>query len=135
MFEEMKDIFSTTLKLARIRMEYYELYGFREGTLGDLTDYMETDDYKKYKEKEDELINFLNSLDFEQIKVIQSIMYLGRDRDYKEDESYQKRYDSMRKYFDDMGWNDKKIEIGTIVEKLPLDMYLENGFKILNIVI
>ncbi|EIV99913.1 DUF3775 domain-containing protein [Thermoanaerobacter siderophilus] len=43
-------------------------------------------------DKEKKLRDFLNNLDFETIKTIQTIMYLGRDKDYKKGESPVERY-------------------------------------------
>ncbi|SFE28338.1 Protein of unknown function [Thermoanaerobacter thermohydrosulfuricus] len=43
-------------------------------------------------DEENKLRDFLNNLDFEAIKTIQTIMYLGRDKDYKEEESPVERY-------------------------------------------
>lgn len=83
--------------------------------------------------KKEQLINYLESLSFEDIKVIQTVMYLGRDEDYEEHETYQQRYQNFRNYLDSRGWNTKSIEINQIVQKAPLDRYLLNGFRILNI--
>lgn len=83
--------------------------------------------------KKAQLIDYLESLSFEDIKVIQTVMYLGRDEDYEEHETYKERYENNRKGLDSRGWNTKSIEINQIVQKAPLDRYLLNGFRILNI--
>lgn len=83
--------------------------------------------------KKQQLINYLESLSFEDIKVIQTVMYLGRDTDYEEYETYKERYENNRKALDSRGWDTKSIEINQIVQKAPLDRYLLNGFRILNI--
>lgn len=82
---------------------------------------------------ENELLSYLESLSFEDIKDLQTVMYLGRDEDYSEEETYEERFQNFRKYLDSRGWNSKKIEIRQISQKTPLDEYLLNGFKILNI--
>lgn len=133
MFEEMRDIFITVLKLAEERSQQYETHGFKGGKLSDYSEYEKTKDYQKYNEKESMLEEYLSGLSFEEIKVIQTIMYLGRDGDFKESDSYEERYESIRNYFDNNGWVDKRIEIGTILEKLPLDRYLRSGFEALDI--
>lgn len=85
------------------------------------------------KEKEKDLICFLNSLDYEVIKALQVIMYIGRDTSFmEEDGTYS--YENTRKYFDSQGWNDdKSIEVYQMVEKIYLAEYLKKGFEKLNI--
>lgn len=90
-----------------------------------------------YKDEETEaelrLEEYLRTLDFETIKVLQTIMYLGRDKDYDKDLGPKEIYLRERSYFDNQGWNTKEIEINQMVEKLPLDEYLESGLHILKI--
>lgn len=86
------------------------------------------------KGKERELFDFLNSLDYEVIKVFQVIMYTGRDSScIEEDGTYD--YVRIRKHFDQKGWNkNKSIEVNQMVEKCNLATYLKEGCKKLNIV-
>lgn len=85
--------------------------------------------------KERELFDFLNSLDYEVVKALQVIMYIGRDSScIEEDGTYS--YEKSRKSFDKQGWNpDKSIEVNQMVEKVHLAEYLKEGFKKLNIAI
>lgn len=118
MFKELKDVFTDVLNLANNRRTYYEQHGF-EG--------------KDVEKKRLELVAYLNELDYEVVKTIQVIMYLGRDEDYDGYDIPEEIYRKQRKYFDSLGWNNKVIEINQIAEKMPLDIYLTNGFKILDI--
>ncbi len=86
-----------------------------------------------YSAKENELFDVLNGLDFESIKIIQTIMYIGRDHDYDRNDSYETRYKKYRESLDFRGWNEKEIEVDQIVQKVPLDNYLKDGFEILGI--
>lgn len=87
------------------------------------------------KGKEKELFDFLNSLDYEVVKVFQVIMYIGRDS-FCEEEDGTYNYTETRKYFDERGWNpDKSIEVYQMVEKVDLATYLKDGCKKLNIVL
>lgn len=83
--------------------------------------------------KEKELFDFLNSLDYEVVKSLQVIMYIGRDSScIEEDGTY--NYEKSRKVFDKQGWNeDKSIEVNQMVEKVHLAEYLKDGLKKLNI--
>ena len=87
------------------------------------------------KGKEKELFDFLNSLDYEVIKTLQVIKYIGRDSFCaEEDGTY--NYEKSRNYFDRQGWNqDKSIEVHQMVEKIHLADYLKEGFRKLNITI
>ena len=60
-------------------------------------------------------------------------MYIGRDHDYDRNDSYETRYKKYRESLDFRGWNEKEIEVDQIVQKVPLDNYLKDGFEILGI--
>lgn len=91
----------------------------------------QSSEYQLCEQRENELREYLEALDFEIIKDIQSIMYLGRDSEYNQAETCQQRFASQRKYMDSLGWHDKSNEIDKIVEKLPLAQYLKEGMRIL----
>ena len=77
--------------------------------------------------EKDALANYLDKLDFETIKVLQTIMYIGRDSTYKlNDGSYD--YDYTRNHLHKKGWkNPKAIEVEQFVSKYPLAEYLRKG--------
>lgn len=83
--------------------------------------------------KEKELFDFLNSLDYEVIKALQVIMYIGRDSACEQkDGTY--NYEKSRKDFEKQGWNqDKSIEVNQMVEKVELAEYWKEGLRKLNI--
>lgn len=129
MFNELNIIFKILFELAQKRRKIEEKYGWK----GDIKTYL---DFNKTKngilvnQATEELKNFLNALDFEVVKTIQTIMYLGRDKDYENDIPI----DRFKKVKKGLIWNNQKsIEVNQIVSKLPLDKYLEEGFKILGI--
>lgn len=74
-----------------------------------------------------ELSEYLDNLDYETIKVLQTIMYIGRDSTYMQnDGSYS--YEYARKSLDGQGWHDDKtIEANQIAGKTPLGKYLRKG--------
>ncbi|MDW5300744.1 MAG: hypothetical protein SA378_11520 [Sedimentibacter sp.] len=130
MFEDLTNVFKTVLNLSHELM-IVESSGKRTSVkefFGDL------DNFKTTKEH-DALYEYFNFLDFETIKILQSIMYLGRDEDYDKDDTPQVIYDKNRKYFDEViRWKTKEIEINQMLDKSPvLYKYLTNGFKILGI--
>lgn len=131
MFEDLKEVLNNVYLLAndrRIEEESTYIDGIKvfDPFTFDIKDL-------GYTEKEQKLFDFLNNLDFESVKIIQTIMYIGRDHDYKETDSYETRYAKYRKSLDINGWNDKETEVSQIVQKVPLDRYLKDGFDILGI--
>lgn len=75
----------------------------------------------------------MDELDFETIKVLQVIMYLGRDREYDKQDTPEEIYRKDREYFDSQGWNTQSIETNQMIGKVPFDQYLEIGLEILQI--
>ncbi|QPK89801.1 DUF3775 domain-containing protein [Bacillus velezensis] len=88
---------------------------------------------QSYSNEDMELNNYLDRLTFEDIKVLQTVMYLGRDKDYDSKMSSAEIYREQRGFFDNEGWQRKEIEAGQMSEKTPLDRYIINGLDILNI--
>ena len=97
-------------------------------------DITEVPDCPEAEEKEAELRDYLGTLDFELIKDIQTVMYLGRDRDYDKNESFDERFASERKHMDANGWSEREVEIEIIIEKTGLlSEYLRKGMEILGV--
>nr|WP_257151292.1 DUF3775 domain-containing protein [Bacillus pseudomycoides] len=90
-------------------------------------------EYILVKEKRADLLEYVNSLDFETVKMLQTIMYLGRDREYDTNDSVEKRYETLRNHFNESGWNTKDIEVNQMISKAPLGDYLRIGCQILDI--
>lgn len=79
----------------------------------------------------DNLERFLNNQDFDTIKFIQAVMYIGRDKILETDSDPKI---ILENELDRLEFTkDKSIEIGQILQKCPLDIYLKKGFKILGI--
>lgn len=117
MFNDLEEMFRKVITLARLRRINHERFGV-----------------PVHDVDENNLERYLRRLNFEQIKILQCIMYLGRDEDYYETETPEERYGKFRAAMDRRGWNDDKdIEMYQMLEKEPLDEYLENGLKILKI--
>jgi len=79
------------------------------------------------------LEQYLNGLTFDEVKSLQAIMYLGRDKDYDKDSTPQEIHDSQVEYFDSLGWNTKEIEIDQMIGKVPFADYLINGKTIVGL--
>lgn len=100
-------------------------YNYQGGHISERTP--QTEEYKKAKE---ELESFMHTLAFEEIKYLQTIMYLGRDTTeaeldrYTGNELYQQQYNSLV-------WENKNVETRQMTGKMPLDEYLQKGLDIL----
>lgn len=134
------NIFKVVIDMADERYKEYKAEFDKADTDGDgiveytLSDIGNIDDLAM-KGKEKELFDYLNSLDYEVIKALQVIMYIGRDSSCMEDDGTYS-YERTRKSFDSTGWNDdKSIEVDQMVQKIHLNEYLRNGLKKLEIVL
>lgn len=121
MFDELNDTFKNVYKLARMRAENKD----------DILD-------------ESKLQEYMMSLDCNTIKILGTIMYLGRDKEYNKNDRYEKRYEKARIYYARLNFyrmdideelKDKHAIIEQLLEKRFLDKYLLEGFKILGITI
>lgn len=75
------------------------------------------------KQDENAMLDFLNSLDFEEIKFIQTLMYMGGDESLDFESQYQS--------FEDSGWASKEVEMQQITGKHinELQEFIEIGFE------
>lgn len=110
--------------------------------------------------KQSELLSYLLSLNFENLKVVQTVMYIGRDYETmiqtEYDDEYDGEYDEedfsrntisfpvpnpdfvlyewLRDLEECKGWKSKRIEAEQVYQKkLSLHIYLERAFRILGI--
>lgn len=126
------ELLKEVIQLAQIRSEYHNQYSLKSGSMEEFAEYQKSDDYKKVKEKDDKLKDFFNKISFEDIKWIQTIMYIGRDAQDGEaipEMLFQQYYAD----FEQRGWESKTIETSQITQKLPLADYLIRGRELLNI--
>lgn len=94
------------------------------------------DKSKRYSDSNNNLERYLESLSFEQIKIVKTLMYLGREV------SDQDRFENSgrelyRIQYKDLEWEFKRngmgIQILSIIEKKNLDELLFRGLKIIGI--
>lgn len=155
------DILLRVQELAsNVRNDYIYKHKAKDGSAIDLS-LIELDDY--YAERRNNaLMTFLYQLDDDQIKVIQTVMYIGRDYEVPTPseevlEIYYERKaegpdfkmpkppirvanpdeylcETIEALGQSKGWKEKNIEINIIYEKMmKLPDYLLRGFKVLGI--
>lgn len=82
---------------------------------------------------DNKLTEILMALDIEKVMALQTIMYLGRDKDYKTELTPDEIFLDYEKYIKSLGVKSKELEVNQMVEKMPLGEYLTEGYKILGI--
>lgn len=130
LFRNIRDILREVLRMSK---EYGDIGKKERRSIINLADFIEEDDSVRQNYRT-QFNAYLNFLDFEVVKVIQIIMYLGRDEDYNRDDSVADIYRNYREDFDKKGWSTQEIEISQMLSKSPrLYGYFLNGYKILKI--
>lgn len=131
-----KDIVDNVIKYAKQEINYSEDHRIK---LGDI-DLIEIAN----RRNDSKLWRYLNSLDNDTIKIVEVMMYVGRDYSYVSEEGIDneeiKHLDTPFEFFtkvyndfSDRGWESQSIVANQIYGKAPLDKYLERAIKLLNI--
>jgi len=158
MLEKYADVLRTVYKLAVIRNQ--EDLKHHEEDYPDGQDLIDLGDIIKEHNNTSGLLQFLWKQDMETVKVIQTVMYIGREYTTSETEEEEfKRTERnsenpeneiaapplrakdpervLREWLADSSgvseWKDKHLEVDQIYYKMPLDLYLERAFLILDI--
>jgi|SRR5699024_519354 len=133
LFDEKIQIFRDVIHLAENWKSAHDVSGFEGGSITEMLAFEATPEGEKIKALALDLDNYLQSLNYDDVKMLQTVMYLGRDQDY--DKSlpphliYKKEFD----HFDKSGWVSKEVEINQMTEKVPLADYLKSGLAILEV--
>lgn len=78
------------------------------------------------------LDEYVEALDFDVIKEMQVVIYVGRDWDKEDSLSPEEYYQSVREDFD-RRWNTKEVETYQMLQKIHFVDYLKAGIKYLNL--
>lgn len=136
MLGEYKEILNEVARLASIRRIKEEREGKTSFHVGDgIDEKLE----RILSGEKSELESFLVAQDFESVKVVQTVMYVGRNVSNDELQnnpnlSPEIIYVNERKGLDELGWNKKEIEVHQICEKGQLDRYIKRGMEILKVI-
>ena len=133
LFIGKEKIFRDVIGLAEDWMLVRERSGFDGGTLQEIHEFSKTPEGQKIEAAEKALSNYLFSLSFDDVKMIQTVMYLGRDQDYNNSLTAVEIYNDFLGDLDRHGWESKETETNQILEKGPLARYLKSGLKILDV--
>mgnify|MGYP000302586815 FL=1 len=75
------------------------------------------------------------NLELDEVMALQTIMYLGRDKDYNSNLTSDEIFLDYKKYIESLGIKTKELEVRQMVEKMPLGKYITNGYAILGIIL
>jgi len=126
-------IFSELVEIADRKKRAKEQSGFDGGSAKEIQDFQKTPEGKEIQSIRRELSNYLSSLTFDDIKVIQTVMYLGRDQEHNPEDPPSKIFQDEFNHLDQSGWGPKHAEEGQISQKTPLPDYIRKGFSILGL--
>ena len=106
--------------------------GLKESSDVSLTGTFKLDSYEKLNKLANEirkvLHNYLSVLDYESIKVIKTVMCLGKYEDYES--NWEDIYGEYSKSLID-SWQTKELEVEFLKNELNIDSYLKRGLEII----
>ena len=113
MYKNLIDVAKRIVAIANTR-EQNQQEGFFSLSNPNLSDYDVTYD--------NQLTEILMNLELDEVMALQTIMYLGRDKDYNSNLTS----DEIKT---------KELEVRQMVEKMPLGKYITDGYAILGIIL
>ena len=82
-----------------------------------------------------QLTEILMNLELDEVMALQTIMYLGRDKDYNSNLTSDEIFLDYKNYIESLGIKTKELEVRQMVEKMPLGKYITDGYAILGIIL
>lgn len=126
MYKKLIDVAKRIVAIANTR-EQNQQEGFFSLSNPNLSDYDVTYD--------NQLTEILMNLELDEVMALQTIMYLGRDKDYNSNLTSDEIFLDYKKYIESLGIKTKELEVRQMVEKMPLGKYITNGYAILGIIL
>lgn len=124
MYKNLIDVAKKIVAIANMR-EQNQQEGFFSLSNPNLSDYDVTYD--------NQLTEILMNLGLDEVMALQTIMYLGRDKDYNSELTPDEIFLDYNKYMESLGIKTKELEVRQMVEKMPLGEYITKGYAILGI--
>lgn len=126
MYKNLIDVAKRFVAIANTR-EQNQQEGFFSLSNPNLSDYDVTYD--------NQLTEILMNLELDEVMALQTIMYLGRDKDYNSNLTSDEIFLDYKKYIESLGIKTKELEVRQMVEKMPLGKYITDGYAILGIIL
>lgn len=126
MYKNLIDVAKRIVAIANTR-EQNQQEGFFSLSNPNLSDYDVTYD--------NQLTEIFMNLELDEVMALQTIMYLGRDKDYNSNLTSDEIFLDYKKYIESLGIKTKELEVRQMVEKMPLGKYITDGYAILGIIL
>ena len=126
MYKNLIDVAKRIVAIANTR-EQNQQEGFFSLSNPNLSDYDVTYD--------NQLTEILMNLELDEVMALQTIMYLGRDKDYNSNLTSDEIFLDYKKYIESLGIKTKELEVRQMVEKMTLGKYITDGYAILGIIL
>ena len=126
MYKNLIDVAKRIVAIANTR-EQNQQEGFFSLSNLNLSDYDVTYD--------NQLTEILMNPESDEVMALQTIMYLGRDKDYNSNLTSDEIFLDYKKYIESLGIKTKELEVRQMVEKMPLGKYITDGYAILGIIL
>lgn len=134
LFLETEHIFKHTINLAEaidLKQKQAESHG---SSIEEILAFDMTPAGQEIQKATVALYDYLMTLSFEDVKLLQRVMYLGRDREYDEHLiAPMDIYNDFLRTFRKSDWETKDVEAKVLIQKGNLARYLKDGSKILGI--
>ncbi len=75
------------------------------------------------------------NLELDEVIVLQTIMYLGRDKDYNSKLTPDEIFVNNKKYIESLGVKTKELEVRQMAGKMLFGRYIVEGYAILGIIL
>lgn len=123
-----KDALMSVISLAKERREVMAEEGIATLSAEAIRDHMDPGKYKEERQLSSALYEYLMQLPFEEVKFIQTVMYIGRDESLVKNTYAERLFNEV---YASLRWATKDVEAKKIVEKAPLDKYLSRGIELM----
>ncbi|GKV65906.1 MULTISPECIES: DUF3775 domain-containing protein [unclassified Sporosarcina] len=97
-------------------------------TLSGATGFYDSESQIEEWEMSRKMYEYLMRLSFEDVKFVQTVMYMGRDETLEDGGDAVSLYNEV---YSSLSWTAQDVEAEMIVEKMPLDEYLSRGLELM----
>jgi hypothetical protein len=133
LLEDKKSIFKKVIQLADHHKLLINRANFPGGSISEIHEFEQTPAGQEIVKAHRALVAYMSTLELKDLMMLETVMYLGRDKDYDKFLTPSEIYDDYHKYISKQITRIKEAEINQLTEKVPLADYLRDGLTILDI--
>lgn len=125
---ERNNVLMKIIALAKERREVTADEGVVTLSTSAIQDYYDSEENDRERQLSSALYEYLLQLQFEEVKFVQTLMYIGRDESLEENVDAESLYKDV---YASLRWDTQELEAEEIVDKMPLDEYLRRGMELM----